>query len=95
MGTEREFALGDGHTMQCADDVLLRLRCIAQEEAPWNHGLRRAPSEHQGLACQRAHVKTRLTEVSSSPALACICCYLPTAWEHFSGRNQVNCIQLF
>ena len=24
MGTERDFTSGDGHTMQCADDVLLR-----------------------------------------------------------------------
>ena len=23
MGTERDFAWGDGHTMHCADDVLL------------------------------------------------------------------------
>ena len=24
MGMERDFALGDGYTMQCVDDVLLR-----------------------------------------------------------------------
>lgn len=72
--------------------IIRDLEPITQEETPWSHGLRIVPSEDRGLACQRAGVRNRrLAKVTSSPALACICFYLPTVWEHLSGRNQVHC----